>query len=664
MKKIQWLASTVLFFFLFSLQTTAQQRKRVDDFGSKPFVYFPRDKNHRPPFATRSPNRSYDGTNNNIDPRKRDWGATEIPLFRELPAEYGPSDPKNAMGGTTRPSARQISNAVIDEPVTTFNERGLSTFVYVWGQFLDHDISLTPTGTTEYVPVPLPPDEVIFTEAIPFFRSEVVPGSGVSSPRDQMNLNTAWIDGSGVYGSDSVRARWLRLFKNGKMKVSTGNFLPYNTTTGELSAPVDVTAPSMANDSDHTVKTFVAGDIRAAEHPGILSLHTLFVREHNKICDRLMLEGFRNDEEIYQRARKEIAALIQQVTYEEFLPAIGIKLNAYLGYNPNARPDLANTFATAAYRIGHTMVADDILLRTNNCEEVEPGELDLVDAFWVPSLVVKYNLEPFLKGFAAHTQYETDTKINSVLRNFLFVSPNNPVRFGIDLGSLNIQRGRDHGLPNYNAVRKYYTGAAATSFLQVTSKPALADSLKKLYGTPDNMDLWIGILAEDHVAGKSVGNTIHQMLKKQFENLRDGDFYFYKNDPYLPFLTRFRLSRTKFSDVIKRNTSLTNLQSNVFFTEECLGDSALDEESISKLRDVKVFPNPASTSVTIDLGNAEGQSIIKIYNVSGILVKAVNAGSKQTMLQVDISALPSGMYIVNIANDKAVKSFKIMKTGN
>jgi len=118
------------------------------------------------------------------------------------------------------------------------------------------------------------------------------------------------------------------------------------------------------------------------------------------------------------------------------------------------------------------------------------------------------------------------------------------------------------------------------------------------------------------------------MLKKQFENLRDGDFYFYKNDPYLPFLTRFRLSRTKFSDVIKRNTSLTNLQSNVFFTEECLGDSALDEESISKLRDVKVFPNPASTSVTIDLGNAEGQSIIKIYNVSGILVKAVNAANR------------------------------------
>ena len=152
------------------------------------------------------------------------------------------------------------------------------------------------------------------------------------------------------------------------------------------------------------------------------------------------------------------------------------------------------------------MVADDIMLFDNDCEEVGVGELDLVDAFWIPQLIVDYNPEPFLKGFAAHTQYETDTKINSVLRNFLFVSANDPVRFGIDLGSLNIQRGRDHGLPNYNAVRKYYTGSKAVKFTQITSNPVLASSLKELYGTVDNIDLWVGILAEDHLPGKSVGN--------------------------------------------------------------------------------------------------------------------------------------------------------------
>ena len=89
---------------------------------------------------------------------------------------------------------------------------------------------------------------------------------------------------------------------------------------------------------------------------------------------------------------KEVGALIQAITYQEFLPAIGVTLSPYGGYGSNTRPDINNSFATAAYRIGHTMVADDILLRTNNCEEVEPGELDLVEAFWNPHLVVQYNL--------------------------------------------------------------------------------------------------------------------------------------------------------------------------------------------------------------------------------------------------------------------------------
>src|SRR6185436_20423643 len=117
--------------------------------------------------------RTYDGRNNNIRSRQTaDWGAADIFLFREMPAAYGPSDPQNAMGGVNRPSARKISNVLVDEPVTVFNTRGLSTLVYQWGQFLDHELSLTPTDTIEYVPIPLPPGEVVFTEEIPFFRSE------------------------------------------------------------------------------------------------------------------------------------------------------------------------------------------------------------------------------------------------------------------------------------------------------------------------------------------------------------------------------------------------------------------------------------------------------------------------------------------------------------
>ena len=102
----------------------------------------------------RSPFRSFDGTNNNLGANKRAWGSANIPLLREMPAVYGPN---NSLNGSNRPSPREISNLVVDEPVTIFNVRNVSTVTYLWGQFLDHDITLTPTGTTESVPIPLPP---------------------------------------------------------------------------------------------------------------------------------------------------------------------------------------------------------------------------------------------------------------------------------------------------------------------------------------------------------------------------------------------------------------------------------------------------------------------------------------------------------------------------
>jgi hypothetical protein len=298
----------------------------------------------------RSPYRTFDGTNNNLGSTKKAWGSANIPLAREIPAVYGPN---NSLNGTSRPSPRAISNLVVDEPVTIFNARGLSTVTYLWGQFLDHDITLTPTGTTEPAPIPLPSDEELFTEPIQFLRSAVFPGTGVTTPREQFNLNTCWIDASVVYGSDPARAKWLRTFRGGKLKTSSGNLLPWNTTTGEKSAAIDPNAPSMANDAGKTIKTFVAGDVRASEHPVLASFHTLFVREHNRICDMLIARGQRDDEKNYQAARKIVGALIQQVTYNEFLPALGITLRSYRGYNSNVRPDLTNIFATAAFRLGH-----------------------------------------------------------------------------------------------------------------------------------------------------------------------------------------------------------------------------------------------------------------------------------------------------------------------
>jgi peroxidase len=120
----------------------------------------------------------------------------------------------------------------------------------VWGQFIDHDVVLTPSAAIESVPIPLPANEPLFTQPIPFERSEVFAGTGVSKPREQINLNTAWIDASMVYGSEESVALWLRTRVDGKLKTSTGNFLPWNTIDGQRSSAIDPKAPSMANDGN------------------------------------------------------------------------------------------------------------------------------------------------------------------------------------------------------------------------------------------------------------------------------------------------------------------------------------------------------------------------------------------------------------------------------
>ena len=51
---------------------------------------------------------------------------------------------------------------------------------------------------------------------------------------------------------------------------------------------------------------FAAGDVRAIENPGLSSMHTIFVREHNRIAKSLNSLGVsKDDEELYQMARRQ-----------------------------------------------------------------------------------------------------------------------------------------------------------------------------------------------------------------------------------------------------------------------------------------------------------------------------------------------------------------------
>lgn len=511
--------------------------------------------------------RSIDGQCNNI--ANAEWGSANIPLARELSAEYGSSDPLNSIGGVGRPNPRSISNAIFQQDSTVAPSSTLSSFVFSWGQFLDHDIGISPeseTETTMIFPTGEPGDMIIvpFT----FHRSEVFEGTGVTTPRAQENIVTAWIDGSQIYGSDVIRSTWLRQGTEGKLRTSSGNLLPYNTIDGEAGSAIDPTAPAMAT-AGLTDVYFVAGDIRANEQSSLTSLHTLFVREHNRICDEIMannsnLDPLLDDQSIYSMARKQVVALLQKITCDDFLPSLGINLSSYSGYDSTIRPDLINGFSTAAYRLGHTMVTNELLLLDDDGNSVGQGSVSLIQAFFNPGIIAANGIEPILNGLAVQFQEEIDANMVEALRTFLFTSGPGP---GLDLAALNIQRGRDHGLADYNAYRTQFTGSPASSFSDVTSDPVLQNTLNTLYdGDINDVDVWVGLLSEDKLPSAEIGATLHNMLSVQFGRLRDGDYYFYLNDPALANDVS-TIQNTSLSDLIKRNTNIVTLQDNVFGSE-------------------------------------------------------------------------------------------------
>lgn len=486
--------------------------------------------------------RTIDGVGNNpLEPLR---GAAGGVFVRAIAPDY--ADGTDAPAGADRPSARTVSNALCSQAVMHENALGFSDYLWQWGQFLDHDITETPIGDpAEAFDVPVPAGDRWFdpsgsgTATIPLDRSAHVHVAGV---RRQLNHITAFVDASNVYGSDPDRARALRtLDGTGRLATSAGDLLPWNEH-GLDNAP--------SNDPGF----FLAGDIRANEQVGLTALHVLFVREHNHWAGVVAAaEPGLSGDEIHERARAIVAAEMQAITYRAFVPCLlgPDALPPYAGYDPSVDAGISNVFATAAFRVGHTMLSPQLMRLGPDMQPIAAGHLSLASAFFAPGEIVEHGIEPVLRGLCAQTAQEVDAKVIDEVRNFLFGPPG---AGGFDLASLNVQRGRDHGLPSYNAVRAAVGLAPARTFAEVTPDPVLQANFETAYGDPDAIDAWIGLLAEPHRPGAMVGETLFRVLRDQFVRLRDGDRFWY--EAYLPADLVALVEQQTLAVIIRRNTEI------------------------------------------------------------------------------------------------------------
>jgi len=508
--------------------------------------------------AHAQPIRPIDGSFNNV--QNPEWGSVDTRLVRAAPAAYG--DGVSTPAGAGRVDPRVISNSCADQgrdPI--WSDRVLTSMTIFWGQFLDHDIDLTepPAGPVEPMMITVPADDPFFnpddTPVLPFLRSRYdhTTGTGPGNPREQVNQISAYIDGSAVYGDTPARAAALRTGFQGKLRVGPGDLLPLNTLGLGMANPFGVPDEIL----------YAAGDVRGNENPALTTLHTIFVREHNRRCDELLLTSpFMPDEQLYQSARRWVGSLMQHITYHEFLPALlgPDAPGPYAGYDTAINAGIANEFAHAAYRMGHTMVNPMLPRFGDDGQPFADGHLDLLTSFFNPAPVAEEGgLDAIVRGLTRTASQEIDMQIVDDLRNFLFPAGSG----GMDLASVNIQRGRDHGLASYNAHRIAYGLPAATTWADVTSDTNVQQALAELYTSPDDADLWVVGLAEDHLPGASLGPTFTAIIADQFARLRDGDRYWYERIHAASELDEIR--STTLRDVIERNTGVTLLQPNVFY---------------------------------------------------------------------------------------------------
>lgn len=503
-------------------------------------------------YLTLALNDLIDGTFSYRDPDA--FPSEGIKLLRLVPSAY--ADGLNTPSGASRPSPRLISTAVCDQAPETkiLNPTQCTDMFWLWGQFVDHDLDLTETGATAFN-ISVPTGDTDFdptstgTVEIPLTRSvyDDTTGTGII-PREQLNLVTQYLDATNTYGSTTARCQWLRTYKNGKLKSGMGNMLPNNDGT------VTNAGPAGKN-------PFVAGDVRGNENVALLSMHTLLMREHNWWCTKIkeMSPNF-TDEQIYQRARIVVEAEVQRITYDEFLPLLlgEDAIPEYTGYDDGVDAQIANEFSTGAYRLGHSLISET-LLRLKN-DETNVGTLTLKDALFAPHYYTNDgDIDYILRGFCRQQCQKIDRHLVDSLRNFLFGEPGSG---GLDLASLNIQRGRDHGLPDYNTMRDGLGLGTKATFADISSDTAVATALSTAYGGDiSKVDMWVGGLCEDVVTGSQLGELFHHIVKDQFIRTRDGDELWYENR-LTKYITKL-VHKTTLATILKRNTKIRNIKNQV-----------------------------------------------------------------------------------------------------
>ncbi|XP_053698824.1 chorion peroxidase-like [Sabethes cyaneus] len=496
--------------------------------------------------------RTIDGTCNNPHPQRTSWGAAGQPFKKLLPPAYedGIWAPRlHSVSGRLLASPRTICATIlhdVDRP-----DPHLNLLLMQFGQFIVHDFSRSssirmgneeiqccaPDGSRALdqahfacLPIDVSPNDPFYARfgvrCLNFVRLALASeGHCRMGYAKQVNKVTHFIDASTVYGSNEDLAASLRTFQKGQLRNSFPvgiEMLPFNQNPGVCEPWAKV--------------CFEAGDDRSNQIISLVQVHTLFLREHNRIANILsQVNPSWNDEILYQEARKIVIAEIQYIVYNEYLPIIlGVTKAKQYGlvddirghsklYNDNVEPSVLTEVSAAAFRFGHSTVDGHLHIQHRHSRA---EDIPIHTVFNDPSrLLHPTSFDDYMFSLGSQAQQQLDEFVTTGLAGLLFAGR---APFGSDLPSLNVQRGRDHAVRPYNDYRAWAGLPKIRSFHDLGP---IGSEFAKVYESPDDIDLWIGGLLETALSDGLVGQTFAHLIAEQFASLKYGDRYYYANSP-------------------------------------------------------------------------------------------------------------------------------------
>ncbi|XP_053407489.1 peroxidase mlt-7-like [Mercenaria mercenaria] len=516
------------------------------------------------------------------------WGMAGAQHRRLLPNAYNDGKWKiRKLSVTSRPrkkvflpSARKISNVVhkTTKPKPE-NEDSISLGLFYFMQFIDHDLAKTaeghvrkkkiccktPTKATKFclpIVVEESDDQFDKDDCMESRRSFVVYRCN-DNVRNQINEITSYLDASMVYGSSEEEEDTLRTKKAGLLKMSTEDFLPISERATSL--PCNATDVSTC---------YEAGDTRANVHPGLLTYHTVFAREHNRIAKELRkVNSGWSDERLYQETRKIVGGEIQHIVYTHMLPVLiqDSVLDQHGVTKEYDYKDSVDASMTAAFSMVyryHNLMPHKLNLGRLKGDGVETFEqFNQESVFQKPSFVTRDNYDGINEVTLGMIQSQcpyVNRFMNAAARDLLFLDKNGN---SFDLVALNIMRGRDWGTPSYTAYRALCGLGIATTWndLTNTTDQEDIDKMKEVYADVQDVDLWTGVMTEKKLAGSISGATQSCLLAMHFANIKHGDRFWYEgsfSEDQLEEIKKITLARV-LCDTLE---DITLMRENVFRT--------------------------------------------------------------------------------------------------